>query len=567
MGQLRAPGLGPIVGHTTDRSCRLWVRADPDTDPDGDIDSSRRTLAVVGIFEEGDTVHPEGAVPCYYFRLRREFDRSGTITLGLHTPTPERPRRLKSDTRYRVRIGTLTLDDPIDDELGLGSGDLMDRLPKAKVWEQDLRRLPAEKAEAVFRTFPDPAADEGKLDFLLGSCRYPGLLWKVRHADRIFGPMGNMVWGRDGETKAGKGRKAKAESPPRFTLMVGDQIYADLFNRMVPLGRADSYEEFRERYLTAFGSPNIRRLMRGLPTYMILDDHEIEDNWTQDRIRRGASYQLFTIAIDAYLSYQWSHGPRTYDKRLYYKFDCGSFPFFVVDTRTQRYLEGEAGDLSDNHMLGRPSLPGSPPGQLQRLLRWLVEQQSQRGNTPKFIVTSSVFVPSPMGAREPLDPERKEDSDSWPGFPNTKRALLQCIVENEIQNVVFLSGDIHCANIAELSFAGSPEAEKLRAFSVTSSAFYWPFPFADGEPSDFVHDSSDPEQADSFTVSDSPTITMDYKAWNFTQEDNFCRVSLDRASHSLRVRAYDKKGDIVSEEIDDDDNEIELDETLKLAPW
>ena len=39
---------------------------------------------------------------------------------------------------------------------------------------------------------------------------------------------------------------------------------------------------------------------------MILDDHEIEDNWSQDRIRRDAKYQLFTIAIDAYLSYQWS---------------------------------------------------------------------------------------------------------------------------------------------------------------------------------------------------------------------------------------------------------------------
>ena len=32
MGHLRAPGLGPIVGHTTHESCRIWIRArDPES--------------------------------------------------------------------------------------------------------------------------------------------------------------------------------------------------------------------------------------------------------------------------------------------------------------------------------------------------------------------------------------------------------------------------------------------------------------------------------------------------------------------------------------------------------
>ena len=57
------------------------------------------------------------------------------------------------------------------------------------------------------------------------------------------------------------------------------------------------------------------------------------------------------------------------------------------------------------------------------------------------------------------------------------------------QNVVYLSGDIHCCNMAEISLRGTPEAEQIKMFLVTSSPFYWPFPFADGEPSDFVHDS------------------------------------------------------------------------------
>src|SRR4029077_15320503 len=138
--------------------------------------------------------------------------------------------------------------------------------------------------------------------------------------------------------------------PARLVLMVCDQIYADEFKRMLPIGRADTEAEFQERYVTAFSSTNMRRLLRTAPNYMILDDHEIEDNWTQDRLRSNS--RLFNLAIGAYMSYQWSHGPRTFGRRLYYSFDASGYPFFVLDTRTQRYKDDIADDLTDNHMIG-----------------------------------------------------------------------------------------------------------------------------------------------------------------------------------------------------------------------
>lgn len=496
----------------------------------------------------------------FYFRLRREFDRSGSINLGADTIGlgPDMPDfRLEADTEYEVRTGCLVLDDPIDDDAEYLSEELLKRLPPSSAWREDLESLDPRLSRARFRTFPAEDVSPGRLSFLLGSCRYPGLLWKVRHSDRIFGPMADLA--------------NAPEDGPRFVLMVGDQIYADMFNRRLPFGRADTYQEFRERYLTAFGSPNIRRLMQRLPTYMILDDHEIEDNWSQDRMRRSARYQLFTIAIDAYLSYQWSHGPRTWGKRLYYRFDCGGYPFFVLDTRTQRFYEGEPNDLSDNHLLGRPSHPTAPPGQLQRLLNWLEEQQASRGNVPKFIVTSGVFVPNPMSARTyhaERNPEALARSDTWAGFPGTRAAILQRIVEAGVQNVVFLSGDIHCCNVAEVSVTGSPEAERIRVFSVTSSAFYWPFPFADGEPSDFVHDSRAEGQEDTFRFEDTEgrQLAMDYRARNFSQEDNFTHVTVDPETHMLRVRVYDKRGGLVVEE-DGEGRPLPLDAELGLEPW
>ena len=37
------------------------------------------------------------------------------------------------------------------------------------------------------------------------------------------------------------------------------------------------------------------------------------------------------------MNYQWSHSPRNFGRLFYYRFDWSGYPFFVLDTRTQRY--------------------------------------------------------------------------------------------------------------------------------------------------------------------------------------------------------------------------------------
>jgi alkaline phosphatase D len=261
------------------------------------------------------------------------------------------------------------------------------------------------------------------------------------------------------------------------------------------------------------------------------------------------------------MNYQWSHSPRNFGRLFYYRFDWSGYPFFVLDTRTQRYKTRAR--LAENHLLGKPSLdPALHPSQLDQLLTWLTEQQAE-GDAPKFIVTSSVFVPNSMDERSApdVDEDNLLNSDSWPSFPVTRKRLLQHIVDNKIQNVVFLSGDIHCANVAQMSFDGSPDAQKLRAFSITSSAFYWPFPFADGDPNGYVHDSKAPGQLDSFKLDGG---TMDYKAWAFTQDDNFCRIDVDQPTATITVRAYDKLGRPIN--VGAKAAPVTATE-LKLAPW
>jgi alkaline phosphatase D len=257
----------------------------------------------------------------------------------------------------------------------------------------------------------------------------------------------------------------------------------------------------------------------------------------------------------------------------------------VLDTRTQRFKDDLAG-LRDNHMLGRPSIDANHPSQLQRLLDWLSDQQAKRKNVPKFIVTSSVFVPNDMSERiapvevdgtantskdpdnmlfgEYWNGERREQSDSWPAYPNTRLALLQHIVKNKIQNVVFLAGDIHCSNTAAIQFDGK-DAKDLKAFSVTSSAFYWPFPFADGDPNNYVHNSKTAGQTDPFPIPGTGA-TMHYQSFGYTQLDNFTRLDIDKATATLTVRVFDRDGKPVMVG-PTDENKTRLENKLKLARW
>jgi alkaline phosphatase D len=277
------------------------------------------------------------------------------------------------------------------------------------------------------------------------------------------------------------------------------------------------------------------------------------------------------------MSYQWIHGPRNYDqwgatpqndgRKLYYSFECGGYPFFVMDSRTQRMRDDDDYVLEDNHLLGFPAKtsdpeyrawlavhppePGDPAktaadykGQIDILCDWLVTQQAKNGNRPKFIVSPSVFVPNGVqtaGADDDKKARQKKcEDDSWAAFPVTRRQLLQTIVEKGVQNVLFLSGDVHCSNVAEISFVHRKNGElPLRAFSITSSAFYWPWAFADGDPLTFVHNSD--AERDNFQVNDD--VAMTYCAYNFEQEDNFTQVEI--ANDEIITRNYGRDGNLL----------------------
>ena len=68
----------------------------------------------------------------------------------------------------------------------------------------------------------------------------------------------------------------------------------------------------------------------------------------------------------------------------------------------------------------------------------------------------------------------------------------------------------------------------------------WAFPFSDGDPSEFVHNSTKPDQQDTFELSEG--ITMDYEAHNFIQDNNFTQVEADWTGKKLKMRVFDTQG-------------------------
>lgn len=230
-------------------------------------------------------------------------------------------------------------------------------------------------------------------------------------------------------------------------LMCGDQIYADRFG----VGGVNNLDKFYERYRTAFSTKHVAELMSRVPTYMMLDDHEIENDWPA-HASASDGLDKFPNAVHAYMAYQGSHSPLLHATQwrllgtpghLWYQFVDGCCSFFVADTRTERTLPEEPPEL-----VGRR--------QLDALLDWLREEW----DGVKILVTSVPFY------------EHLGD-DKWSGFVDQRDEILKTVHDAGVRRLLVISGDVHASMASELSVRGDRTS---RIVSVVSSALFWPYP-------------------------------------------------------------------------------------------
>jgi hypothetical protein len=294
----------------------------------------------------------------------------------------------------------------------------------------------------------------GPLRFLAGCCRYPGTVFEAVRADSAFRHINGLLQ-RDG-------------AQPGFMLMLGDQIYADATAGLYD--PRSSVEKYRVRYEQAFASREFRRLARQLPLYMVIDDHEIDNDWSRDELAKGRDAEsLFFTAMSSFAAYQWAYSPRNLAiPGFNYRFEAGGYRFLVLDTRTQRVRRGRPAVLAED--------------QIRALEQWLTEAGSD--GKPRFIVTGSVLAPGLRNA----DPRHADAAvDTWQMALAQRREVLDLVRKSGTRNVVFLSGDYHCAATAELDFGGA-----LMGYAVVAPPFYAPYVYANVQVPEVIQSEAIP---------------------------------------------------------------------------
>jgi len=445
------PTVGPIVGHTTSDHARIFLR--------GNNDPKLPVFAGLRYRRQGDT----GWTNEHFIQLHAYRDMTDVIVM----------RDLQAGTAYEYQAGWFTAPH--------------NHAPHAsRQWPVDIHRL---------RT---PTAKTGTPHaYIVGSCRYlritAGVPSLPELGDRTFAGIQRIV--------------DQANPPISGVLMAGDQVYLDDLNIVAP---DRNYNDILFKYRTVFSQPHISKLMSSVPTYMILDDHEIEDNWPANR--QVDDDILYANAMSAYGLYQASHSPahalsndgilsRSLPHYLY-QFAHGDIEWFVTDSRTRRNLSA-----ADRRILDVE--------QEQSLLEWLVNSTAR----VKFIVTSVMFYPD----------RTLNDGDAWQAFPQQRLRLLECIRRHGIKNVIFVSGDVHGSMTSRLchnqdsdfevhTIVASPFCNsELLPYDVASNFIFKP-PMARTENGDYHYELTGP----------------------VISQDNFAHLHV--AAQSIHVTFHDRDG-------------------------
>lgn len=535
----RRPLIGPLLGWTRlengHRTARIWCRTH-------DTESPGQFLIAVVLDDKG------GAEPGYTFlaplRERGDGDADTLDLLGvIDVELPVRQRDYKiviasahssaeAEPSEVERVEGGIPPRPLPDVAsGLDARNLSD--PKAvpsedrdaigravlehrKGWIDAVRE--GENATCTFHKGYDERPDSvvlkhslldqlqpkrNEMVFALGSCRYPATRVDREQADAMFAGLREEI--------------GKPPGAPSLLLLIGDQIYADatagLFD---PKNRR---ERFNDSYREVWTAPNAREVLRRIPTYMMMDDHEAGDDWHP---ADPGERKLRRWGLKTFEEFQLSHSPNNPDlvrKALrppyYYQFESGSFPFFVCDTRSGR--EGHSLIMGDT--------------QHGALTRWLVKQQSRDESRPKFVISPSIVVPflEATGGKA----EYKTRSDGWDGFPESLTLLFSFIARNCIRNVVFLCGDPHLSMITRIEYRGAA-LQDLTSVCIVASPLYAPFPFANRQPVEFLDDNGGTPLA----VADLEA-TMQYSVINrkYVEGDSFTIVKAERMWNGWEITA------------------------------
>lgn len=291
---------------------------------------------------------------------------------------------------------------------------------------------------------------------------------------------------------------AAADDKPGLFLYIGDTVYADSGAGEV----AETLDAYQAKYQENRGYDALRDLLAVAPVVAMFDDHEIHSDFAGQR-DDSARYVAAVRAFSDYFplaaerpDWDSASGP-TDGPRFYHSFSWGAAAeFFILDGRSYRSGKAEGrcilGDAGPDRF---PTLGRDAPSEGGRELRRLVGhpeetnrdclaaiddpertllgadqkswfKEALRGSTARFkFVVNSV----------PIQQVFVQPYDRWEGFAAERREILEFIRDEGIENVIFLSTDLHGNLINDVYIdvleGGDPIAREVVAGPVATGTF------------------------------------------------------------------------------------------------
>ncbi|MAE62699.1 MAG: alkaline phosphatase [Phycisphaeraceae bacterium] len=321
----------------------------------------------------------------------------------------------------------------------------------------DLRGLPAGQQVFYRVAFSSPTDRRAVSDWITGTLRTaPDNASAIRFA--FSADTAGQGFGINSQWGGMRLYETMRRSDPDFFIHSGDTIYAD--NPIEPTvllddGRewrnlvtaakskvAESLEEYRGNYEYNLRDEHVRRFNAQVPQLVQWDDHEVTNNWYPDEVLDDARYTVRDVNLlaarghRAFIEYNPIRIDPSDERRIYRSFHHGPLlDVFMLDMR--RYRGPNTANLQPE------------PGPATRFLgdeqmAWLKKELRASRAVWKVIAADM-----PLGLVVRDGKHAIENIANIDGSPLGREfeiaALLRFIKQEDVRNLVWVTGDVHYA--------------------------------------------------------------------------------------------------------------------------
>jgi alkaline phosphatase D len=367
------------------------------------------------------------------------------------------------------------------------------------------------------RTFPAAGAVP-PLRFGFGSCQNYEAGFYGAHLDAAGQELDAFIWLGDYIYEYGPG-EFPVEGP------TGDV-------RVHNSAEIQTIDDYRNRYALYKSDPSLQANHAARPWIVTWDDHEVDNDYADDisentdpsdefLVRRAAGYQAWyehqPVRLDP------PDGP---DYAIYRAFAWGDLATLTI-TDGRQYRSDQATDgefiplpgLEDAELPLRTLSPTSLSAD-QRMLgedqeTWLVDTLT--ASTATWNIWGQQVFMHGLSVLPGQDPPLII-TDTWDGYFANRKALLETLSTNGVENLVVLTGDFHCATVGDVradpyDLTAPVLATEFMASSISSS---FPQAAADAAPLVLANNPQikffDPRKGWSMVTVEPEQVTVEYRA-------------------------------------------------------